>query len=86
MTTLADKLAKFEQSDYSYAKTGSGRDIDHDAAEELQRGRQRVRRGVQKWEDDDFETRGRRGATGRGVSSACKASENDLEKLTRILP
>lgn len=70
MTTLADKLAKFEQSDYSYAKTGSGRDIDHDAAEEIQRGRQRVRRGVQKWEDDDFETRGRRGATGRGVSSS----------------
>ena len=66
--SLMDKLNRYEGSAYNFAKAGSGRDIDEYAADEIYRQRQRARRGVQKWDDDDLETRGRRGGVGRGVS------------------
>lgn len=65
--SLASKLAKFEQADYSYAKAGTGKDVDQD---DLERGRARMRGGPapRRWDDDDLEMRGRRGLAGRDVS------------------
>lgn len=72
--SLLAKLSYYEQADYSFAKQGSGKDIDNDAAERIIREKQRGRARPQKWEDDD--ERGRRGGVGRGVSPSLEYGED----------
>ena len=66
LMSLQDKLKVFEQAEYGYAPSGSGRAIDEDALERRGRGRGRATRI--KFEDDDDELGGRRRAVGRSVS------------------